>query len=153
MPAGKKVMVLPQQPYFPFGTLADAICYPDPSSAYDRADIENALRDVDLEKFIPRLGEIGHWNHQLSGGEQQRVGVARAILHAPDYLFFDEATASVDEPSEEILYKMLLDRMKDSTIISIGHRSSLEKFHERLIVAEKTNGSFEFIEQEVAGKK
>lgn len=150
-PEGKKVMVLPQRPYFPFGTLADAICYPDPSSEYSRSDIEKALRDVDLEKFIPRLDEVAHWNYQLSGGEQQRVGVARAMLHNPDYLFFDEATASVDEPSEEVLYKMLLDKMQDSTIISIGHRSSLEKFHERKIVAEQQpDGSFEFVEQGVA---
>jgi putative ATP-binding cassette transporter len=153
MPEGKKVMVLPQQPYFPFGTLADAICYPDPASQFNRSDIEKVLRDVDLEKFIPRLDEVGHWNHQLSGGEQQRVGVARAMLHVPDYLFFDEATASVDEPSEEILYKMLLDRMKDSTIISIGHRSSLEKFHERKIVAEQQpEGYFEFVEQKIGNE-
>lgn len=153
-PEGKKVMVLPQRPYFPFGTLADAICYPHPSSEYSRSDIEKALRDVDLEKFIPRLDEVAHWNYQLSGGEQQRVGVARAMLHNPDYLFFDEATGSVDEPSEEVLYKKLLDRMKDSTIISIGHRSSLEKFHERKIVAEQQpDGSFEFVEQGVGDKR
>ena len=152
IPEGKSVLVLPQQPYFPFGTLAGAICYPDPSSKYSRADIEKALRDVDLEKFIPRLDEVGFWNQQLSGGEQQRVGLARAILHKPDYLFFDEATACVDEPSEEMLYSMLLDRMKDSTIISIGHRSSLEKFHERKIVAEQQDGNFEFIEQKITDK-
>jgi putative ATP-binding cassette transporter len=151
MPEGKNVIVLPQQPYFPVGTLADAICYPVPSTKYSRSDIEKTLRDVGLEKFIPRLDEVGHWNHQLSGGEQQRVGLARAMLYNPDYMFFDEATACVDEPSEEVLYKMLLDRMKDSTIISIGHRSSLEKFHKRIIVAEKQDGNFEFVEQKVAG--
>jgi putative ATP-binding cassette transporter len=150
MPEGKSVMVLPQQPYFPFGTLAGAICYPDPSDKFSRSDIEKALRDVGMEKFIPRLDDIGFWNQQLSGGEQQRVSLARALLHKPDYLFFDEATASVDEPSEEVLYNMLLDRMKDSTIVSIGHRSSLEKFHIRKIVAEQQNGNFEFVEQKVA---
>jgi putative ATP-binding cassette transporter len=150
IPEGKSVLVLPQQPYFPFGTLAGAITYPDPSDKFSRSDIEKVLRDVELEKFIPRLDEVGFWNQQLSGGEQQRVGLSRALLHKPDYLFFDEATASVDEPSEEELYNMILDRMKDSTIISIGHRSSLEKFHDRKIVAEQQNGNFEFIEQKVA---
>jgi vitamin B12/bleomycin/antimicrobial peptide transport system ATP-binding/permease protein len=150
MPEGKSVMVLPQQPYFPFGTLAGAICYPDPLDKFSRSDIEKALRDVDLEKFISRLDDVGFWNQQLSGGEQQRVSLARAMLHAPDYLFFDEATGSVDEPSEEVLYRTLLNRMKDSTIISIGHRSSLEKFHKRKIVAEPQNGNFEFVEQKVA---
>lgn len=151
IPEGKTIMVLPQQPYFPFGTLADAICYPDPPSRFNRSDIERVLRDVGLEKFIPRLDHVGYWNHLLSGGEQQRVSLARAMLHAPDYLLFDEATASVDEPSEERLYNMLLDRMKDSTIVSIGHRSSLEKFHQRKIVAEeRPEGYFELVEQKVA---
>ena len=152
MPEGKTVMVLPQQPYFPFGTLAGAICYPDPLDKFSRSDVEKSLRDVGMEKFIPRLDDVGFWNQQLSGGEQQRISLARAMLHRPDYLFFDEATASVDEPSEEVLYKMLLDRMKDSTIISIGHRSSLEKFHDRKIVAEQKDGSFEFVEQKIADK-
>jgi putative ATP-binding cassette transporter len=147
MPEGKKTMVLPQQPYLPIGTLAAAICYPEASSTYSRGDIEKALRDVDLEKFIPRLDEVAHWNHLLSGGEQQRVAVARALLYNPDYLFFDEATASMDEPSEEQLYTMLLERMKDSTIVSIGHRSSLQKFHEKIIFAEQqSDGKFEFVE-------
>jgi putative ATP-binding cassette transporter len=150
IPEGKTVLVLPQQPYFPFGTLAGAICYPDPADKFTRADIEQALRDTGMEKFIARLDDVGFWNQQLSGGEQQRVSLARAMLHKPDYLFFDEATASVDEPSEEELYKMLLERMKDSTIISIGHRSSLEKFHERKLVAEPQNGNYEFIEEKIA---
>jgi vitamin B12/bleomycin/antimicrobial peptide transport system ATP-binding/permease protein len=153
MPEGKTVMVLPQQPYFPFGTLASAISYPDALDKFSRSDIEKALRDVGMEKFIPRLDDVGFWNQQLSGGEQQRVSLSRAILHTPDYLFFDEATSSVDEPSEEVLYKMLLNRMKDSTIISIGHRSSLEKFHDRKIVAEPQNGNFEFVEKKVADKR
>jgi len=152
MPENKKIMVLPQQPYFPFGTLANAITYPDPSNKYSRSEIEQALRDVDLEKLIPRLDDIGFWNQILSGGEQQRVNLVRAMLHKPDYMFFDEATASVDEPSEELLYTMLLGKMKDSTIVSIGHRSSLEKFHQRKIVAEKQDGHFEFIEQTVTKK-
>ncbi len=153
MPEGKSFMVLPQQPYFPFGTLAGAICYPDASDKFSRTDIEKALRDVSMEKFIPRLDDVGFWNQQLSGGEQQRISLSRAMLHHPDYLFFDEATASVDEPSEEELYKMLQDRMKNSTIISIGHRSSLEKFHERKIVAEQQDGTFEFVEQKVSDRR
>lgn len=153
MPEGKSVMVLPQQPYFPYGTLAGAITYPDASDKFNRSDLEQALRDVGMERFISRLDDVGFWNQQLSGGEQQRISLARAMLHRPDYLFFDEATASVDEPSEEELYKMLLDKIKDSTIISIGHRSSLEKFHERKIVAEPKNGNYEFVEQKIADKR
>ena len=70
----------------------------------------------------------------LSLGEQQRLGIARAILHAPDYLFLDEATASLDEPSEATLYRLLHERLKHATIVSIGHRSTLSAFHDRGLV-------------------
>jgi putative ATP-binding cassette transporter len=78
-----------------------------------------------------RLDERAHWNRMLSLGEQQRLGIARAILHGPDYLFLDEATASLDEPAEAALYKLLKDRLPNATIISIGHRSTLVAFHRR----------------------
>src|SRR5437764_8556086 len=78
-----------------------------------------------------RLDEIAHWNRMLSLGEQQRLGIARAILHAPDFLFLDEATASLDEPAEAALYKLLKERLPNVTIISIGHRSTLAAFHKR----------------------
>jgi len=147
LPKNKRVIVLPQKPYFPIGTLEEAISYPLPPHTYPREEIQKALITVGMEEFVNRLDEVGHWNMLLSGGEQQRVGIARAILFNPDYLFFDEATASMDEPSEEILYNKLLEIMKDTTIISIGHRSSLEKFHDRIIFAEDNGDTtYRFIE-------
>lgn len=147
LPKDKKIMVLPQKPYFPIGTLAEAISYPAPLGTYPREDIRQAIIDVGMPQFAERIDEVAHWNMLLSGGEQQRIGIARALLFHPDYLFFDEATASMDEPSEQELYAMLLEKMRDTTIISIGHRSSLEKFHKRLIVAEATpEGTYEFVE-------
>jgi putative ATP-binding cassette transporter len=152
LPKNKKIILLPQQPYLPIGTLAEAVSYPAPVDTYKREDIQQVLRDVGLGKFVDRLDEVAHWNHLLSGGEQQRVGIARAMLYNPDYLFFDEATASMDEPSEEELYTMLLNRLKNTTIVSIGHRSSLQKFHDRLIVAEQPepDGCYEFVEQKIS---
>lgn len=154
LPKNKRVIVLPQKPYFPIGTLEEAISYPLPPNTYPREEIKQALITVGMEDFVDRLDEVGHWNMLLSGGEQQRVGIARAILFKPDYLFFDEATASMDEPSEEVLYNKLLEIMKDTTIISIGHRSSLEKFHKRIIFAEDNGDStFRFVELERAPSK
>lgn len=137
LPKGKKVIVLPQKPYFPIGTLADAITYPEPSGTYSREDMVKALQLVGMADYASRLDEEGHWNMMCSGGEQQRLAIARALLFKPDYMFFDEATASMDEPSEMELYTMLNEEAKDATIISIGHRSSLAQFHNRTLFAEK----------------
>ena len=137
LPKGKKVIVLPQKPYFPIGTLADAITYPEPSGTYSREDMVKALQLVGMADYAARLDEEGHWNMMCSGGEQQRLAIARALLYKPDYMFFDEATASMDEPSEMELYTMLNEEMADATIISIGHRSSLAQFHNRTLFAEK----------------
>ena len=78
-----------------------------------------------------RLLEYAHWSRTLSLGEQQRLGIARAILHAPDFLFLDEATASLDEPAEAALYELIKVRLPNATVISIGHRSTLAAFHKR----------------------
>ena len=137
LPKGKKVIVLPQKPYFPIGTLADAITYPEPSGTYSREEMVKALQLVGMADYAARLDEEGHWNMICSGGEQQRLAIARALLFKPDYMFFDEATASMDEPSEMELYTMLNEEAKDATIISIGHRSSLAQFHDRTLFAEK----------------
>jgi putative ATP-binding cassette transporter len=77
------------------------------------------------------LDEEAHWNRMLSPGEQQRLGVARAILAAPDYLLLDEATAALDDDAEEALYRLLIEKLRGTTIISIGHRSGLNAFHQR----------------------
>ena len=78
----------------------------------------------------------------LSLGEQQRIGIARAILHAPDFLFLDEATASLDEPAEAALYKLLQERLPNATIVSIGHRSTLAAFHKRGLKLEREGDVF-----------
>lgn len=130
IPEGARIMVLPQRPYFPETTLANALSYPA-SGAFDDATLTDALRAVGLPNLAERLHQEAHWNRTLSLGEQQRLGVARALLQAPDYLFLDEATASLDEPSEAKLYGLLHARLKGTTIISIGHRSTLTGLHGR----------------------
>jgi len=147
LPKDKKVIVLPQKPYFPIGSLRDAITYPQAAGTYTDAQMVRALELVGMPQMAARLDEVGHWNMMMSGGEQQRLAVARAILYKPDYLFFDEATASMDEPSELEIYTMLGEEMKGSTIISIGHRSSLQQFHDRTLFAEKeADGHYMFYE-------
>jgi putative ATP-binding cassette transporter len=121
--------MLPQRPYFPVGSLADALAYPAEPGAFSPNRTVEVLQAVGLPALAERLSEEAHWNRMLSLGEQQRLGIARALLHAPQWLFLDEATASLDEPSEEALYRLLHGRLPATTIVSIGHRSTLRAFH------------------------
>ncbi|WP_407177054.1 ABC transporter ATP-binding protein/permease [Bradyrhizobium sp. STM 3562] len=142
VPAHASLMMLPQRPYFPVGTLRAAIVYPAQPGEFSTEQITDILAAVGLSKLEPRLDEEEHWNRMLSLGEQQRLGLARALLHAPQYLFLDEATASLDEAAEARLYRLLEERLPATTIVSIGHRSTLAAFHERSVVLTREGDRF-----------
>jgi putative ATP-binding cassette transporter len=133
VPAKASLMMLPQRPYFPIGPLKAALAYPAAPDSFSSAEVSDVLTAVGLPQLTARLDEDAHWNRMLSVGEQQRLGLARALLHRPQYLFLDEATASLDEPSEARLYRLLHERLPTTTIVSIGHRSTLRDFHERTV--------------------
>jgi vitamin B12/bleomycin/antimicrobial peptide transport system ATP-binding/permease protein len=131
IPANASLMTLPQRPYLPIGSLHDAVVYPGQAASYDAGRVREVLAAVGLPQLAARLEEEAHWNRMLSLGEQQRLGIARALLHAPQFLFLDEATASLDEPSEAALYRLIAEKLPDTTVVSIGHRSTLDAFHQR----------------------
>jgi putative ATP-binding cassette transporter len=142
VPAQATLMMLPQRPYFPVGSLKGAIVYPGEENAFSTEVLRDVLTAVGLPALAGRLDEHGHWNRMLSLGEQQRLGLARALLHKPQYLFLDEATASLDESSEAALYQLLHKRLPATTFVSIGHRSTLHAFHDRNVVFERDGESF-----------
>jgi putative ATP-binding cassette transporter len=131
VPKNARLMILPQRPYFPIAPLAAAVAYPAEPGTFDAARVAELVTAVGLPALASRIEEEAHWNRMLSLGEQQRLGIARALLHAPDYLFLDEATASLDEPAEAALYQLLEQRLAAATIVSIGHRATLAAFHRR----------------------
>jgi putative ATP-binding cassette transporter len=133
VPEDAKIMLLPQRPYFPVASLAAAVSYPTRSGTFEDSRVGDVIAAVGLPEWSARLNEEAHWNRMLSQGEQQRLGIARALLQEPDYLFLDEATASLDEAAEAMLYRLMADRLKATTIISIGHRSTLAAFHRRRV--------------------
>ena len=133
VPHGADLLVLPQRSYLPLGTLRGALAYPGPENAFSPAEIDDVLSATGLGALQDRLDETAYWADQLSVGEQQRLSIARALLQKPDWLFLDEATSALDERAEEMLYRLLLERLPGTAIVSIGHRSSLVAYHERFL--------------------
>ncbi len=129
LPEGATSLFLPQKPYLPQGSLRAALAYPADPSQFTDADYLDALKTVRLETFAERLDEVRPWSQTLSPGEQQRVAFARAFLIKPDWLFMDEASSALDEPTEQHLYATLAERLPRMAVVSVGHRSSLRAFH------------------------
>src|SRR4029077_1771498 len=111
-----------------------------PPEEHSRAEIDQALKDAGLPQLVARLDHDENWAQQLSGGEQQRVALARALLAKPDWLFLDEATASLDPEAEAELYRTLKVRLPDTTLVSIAHRPSVAAFHDRRLVLQRSEG-------------
>lgn len=132
-PEGKSVLLLPQRPYLPLGTLRDAVSYPGVSGTYSDEAIKAALTAARLPLLTERLDEEAFWVQVLSLGEQQRVAIARVLLAKPDWLFLDEATSAMDEPMELAIYSLLREALPGTTVVSIGHRSTLKAMHDRII--------------------
>ncbi len=130
------LFLMPQRPYVPLGTLRRAVTYPlSPEEVADTV-VRATVEDVGLGHFLDRLDEDANWEHVLSGGEKQRLAFARALLQRPHAIVMDEATAALDPLSQEQLMRLLLERLPDATVISVGHRAELEAFHTRKLVLE-----------------
>jgi putative ATP-binding cassette transporter len=150
VPRGARVLVLPQKPYLPIGSLRDVVSYPRPAIGVDDAVLREALEAVGLPGLAGRLDEDGHWALQLSPGEQQRIAFARVLVQKPDWLFLDEATSAVDEATEARLYHLVRERLPGTALFSVGHRGTLRPLHGReLIVRPGENGPASIVE--VAG--
>ena len=134
LPKGAKLLFLPQKPYLPIGSLKYAACYPDEAARMTDDQVIEALRAVGLAQFAPDLAREENWAQLLSGGEQQRLAIARALLNQPDWLFMDEPTAALPDADQAALYRLLKEKLPGTTIVSIGHREGVAEFHARRLV-------------------
>jgi putative ATP-binding cassette transporter len=140
-PAGAEVLFVPQKPYMPVGTLREALLYPRTSGAGNDEALREALATCRLEHLTTRLDEHANWSMSLSPGEQQRLAFARALLLEPDWLFLDEATSALDSATEERMYRTIIERLPQASIISIAHRPSVTGFHRGRLVIDRANGT------------
>ena len=139
-----KMFLLPQRPYVPTGTLRRAATYPEAPESRSLEDIADAFKRVGLEQLADKLDEEGPWDQTLSGGEKQRLAFARILLHNPDIVVLDEATAALDPKSQVKLMELLVDR-EGMTLVSVGHRPELEAFHTRKIELERRRGGAKLV--------
>ena len=126
-----RTQFLPQRPYFPQGTLREALAYPEPANRYDDAHLNQALTDALLPHLASRLDDIDAWGQKLSGGEQQRLAVARTFLKQPRWLFIGEGTSALDAEAERVIYARLkaMVTAQNGALISIAHRPAVAEFH------------------------
>ncbi|WP_084656463.1 ABC transporter ATP-binding protein/permease [Pandoraea norimbergensis] len=130
VPANARVLFLSQQSYLPIDTLAAALAFPSPPQTFTDAQYRDALAAVSLGQYGGDLQTVAHWARRLSGGEQQRLAAARALLQKPDFLFLDEATSALDVETEEAVYDALHANLPDTTMVSVAHRETLGRFHQ-----------------------
>ena len=124
-------MFVPQMPYVPLGDLRSVVCYPATSAAVDDAAIGAALDAVALSHLADRLDEVEDWANVFSPGEQQRIAFARVLLAKPKVVFLDESTSALDEGQEFALYRSLRSALPDCIVVSVGHRVTLERHHDK----------------------
>jgi putative ATP-binding cassette transporter len=133
MGEGRSLFV-PQRPYLPLGTLTSALLYPQiDGNGFPAERLKSVLKEIGLDGLVGELNVVENWSQRLSLGEQQRLGFARILLAAPTLLFLDEATSGLDEPWEARLYSLLRSGSWRPTVISVGHRSTLLKFHDDVL--------------------
>ena len=134
LPQDARVLFLPQKPYLPVGTLREALSYPETPGHYTDEACREVLEACTLGHLVPRLQEPANWSLVLSGGEQQRLAFARALLYRPNWLFLDEASSALDEAAERRMYELLHERLAGAAVISVAHRPSVAAMHKRQLV-------------------
>lgn len=142
-PAPDDTLFCPQQPYLPLGTLRSALAYPDPADDLDDDRARELLRQIQLGHLNDDLDTARDWARTLSPGEQQRITFGRILRSRPSMIFLDESTSALDEGMEHAIYELVRDQLPDAAIVSVGHRSTLERLHTQALSLSAEGGQWE----------
>jgi putative ATP-binding cassette transporter len=143
VPAHARMMFLTQQPYIPLGTLREAVTYPAAGDAFPDAKVRGVIEFVGLGRLVPKMDQLDNWEHTLSEAERQRIVFARVLLHEPDWILGDNATASLDETMEKRVYDILRERLPHATLLSITQSPAALAYHDRRwTIVQHPNGPF-----------
>ena len=140
IPEESKLMFIPQRPYLPLGTLKESLLYPGTESRTDE-ELKQLMEDCCIGYLYDKLYMEADWSHVLSVGEQQRLAFVRALIYKPVWLFLDEASSALDEETEAKVYTLLMEEAQQTTLVSVGHRSTLNKYHQKVLYLDKETHS------------
>jgi putative ATP-binding cassette transporter len=131
VPARARMLFVPQRPYFPLGTLRAAVSFPAPIGSFPDERIREVLGLLGLSQLAGRLDDTEQWEQLLTPHEQQRLALARVLVHEPDWIFLDKATSALDEAMEKRVYELLAQRLPRATLVTIAHRPDVARYHTR----------------------
>jgi putative ATP-binding cassette transporter len=152
IPRHAKLFLMPQRPYIPLGSLRRAATYPLPANEIPDDKLRELMELVGIGYLTARLDVEASWDHVLSGGEKQRIGFVRLLLHQPDIVVMDEATSALDPASQEHLMHIVAERLANVALVSVAHRPELEAFHQRKLVFEHLPGGSRVISEDILKK-
>lgn len=147
MPAMEDIMFIPQKPYLPLGTLRESVLYPGTVTKTDE-ELTALMESCKIGYLAKYMQEEADWSHVFSVGEQQRLAFVRALIYAPKWLFMDESTSALDEATEAAMYNLVAEKLTATTVVSVGHRSTLNKYHSLVLLLDKEQKSAELKVQE-----
>jgi putative ATP-binding cassette transporter len=128
------VLAMPQRFYFPLGSLKSVITYPTPADEVDDERLKEVLNQIGLSHLAGRINEDAEWGSMLSGGEQQRVAFARAILRDPAIVLFDDSTSNLDGDATKQMYQALDRNLPQAMVISLARTDALRTLHKDTVV-------------------
>ncbi|WP_172331648.1 ABC transporter ATP-binding protein/permease [Mangrovicoccus sp. HB161399] len=140
LPPREQMTFLPERPYLPPGTLRSALCYPAPPEAFGEDAAAAALERAGLSRLVPQLGRSGRWDRDLSLGEQQRLGLARVLLHRPRWIVLNEATSALGRTQDGLPDSLWNGELDGAAVVRLGQEPLADGSWSRTLALSESAG-------------